>query len=335
MSGHWLRSIFVVLLAHIHHTGAILYSGVDEFEAHTKNDGLVVVSFATNVAEWGVPIVTIDCELNAAFCASFDVASYPTIRTFRQSDYARYRGTFKSPAITTHVLQAILPTVTTVEKHNLPVISSLTIPLLLAVLPEDDIASAEELNLVAELLKHKYIVGMTHDTSLHPDLKPVNTELAAAPPPPPYLVVLNVMDEVIPIYSDKFESGRLYAFAKQYQSPQIGRLEFSSLPHYMKSGIPLAVIFAEHETERRSLAASLQVVAAKYRSKVNFATADARKLVFLAEPMGLQPGRFPAFSVQTSEEAFPFDQDEEITGKAIDAFISDVLAAHSLRDREL
>ncbi len=70
--------------------------------------------------------------------------------------------------------------------------------------------------------------------------------------------------------------------------------------------MPLALIFAEEESERATLAGSMASLAIKLKGKVNFATVDARRLPFLAEPLGLRAGQFPAFTVQTATGAFPF-----------------------------
>lgn len=50
------------------------------------------------LALWEVPVVEIDCNTTAAFCASLDVISHPTVRLFTGKGYTRYRGKFKSSA---------------------------------------------------------------------------------------------------------------------------------------------------------------------------------------------------------------------------------------------
>ena len=62
------------------------------------------------------------------------------------------------------------------------------------------------------------------------------------------------------------------------------------------------------------------------------ATVDAKKLPFLAEPLGVDPSRYPAFAIQTQDDALVFDQNTVITGGAIEKFI---LGALSPREREL
>ena len=62
------------------------------------------------------------------------------------------------------------------------------------------------------------------------------------------------------------------------------------------------------------------------------ATVDAKKLPFLAEPLGVDSSRYPAFVIQTQDDAMVFDQNTVITAKAIEKFI---LGALNPREREL
>jgi hypothetical protein len=95
---------------------------------------------------------------------------------------------------------------------------------------------------------------------------------------------------------------------------------------YLKSGIPLALIFSGHAEERRSIAQNLSSIALVKKGKLHFATVDANKLGFLAEPLGVDLQRLPAFVIYTPrDESFRFDQNLQITSDAIEQFIWNVL----------
>lgn len=85
------------------------------------------------------------------------------------------------------------------------------------------------------------------------------------------------------------------------------------------------MIFSEDEAERSNVAVSLKDVAWKYRDRVNFVTVDAANHGFLVEPLGLRLGEYPAFSVQTRDNVFPFDQSKEITMTEVDEFLRNAL----------
>jgi protein disulfide-isomerase A1 len=88
-----------------------------------------------------------------------------------------------------------------------------------------------------------------------------------------------------------------------------------------QSGLPLAMVFSSDEKERKSLAKSLTGVAMKYHGKINFATVDAEKHSYFLEFFSLNSNQLPAFTIQTADDIFTFDQDVEITADAIDGFI--------------
>lgn len=58
---------------------------------------------------------------------------------------------------------------------------------------------------------------------------------------------------------------------------------------------------------------------------MNFATVDASRLAFLASPLGLEPGQFPAFVIHDIQldETHPFGQGAEMTNEGIQAFVED------------
>ncbi len=87
----------------------------------------------------------------------------------------------------------------------------------------------------------------------------------------------------------------------------------------------MGLIFAEEESERKFLADELMDVAFKFKGKINMATVDAKKLHFLAEPLGVDPGRYPAFALQSLEDAFVLDQGKSIDADAVERFIRELL----------
>ncbi|MDA4133164.1 MAG: hypothetical protein OK454_08595 [Thaumarchaeota archaeon] len=92
----------------------------------------------------------------------------------------------------------------------------------------------------------------------------------------------------------------------------------------VQTGRPLALLFSPSEAERTRLAQALVDVALTYKGHINFATADATKLAFLAQPMGLTPGKWPGFAIHTGDEdaePMAFDQSQDITAEAVARFI--------------
>ena len=94
------------------------------------------------------------------------------------------------------------------------------------------------------------------------------------------------------------------------------------------------MVFSADEGERKSLAKSLTGIAMKYRGQVNFATVDAEKQSFFLEHFSLYADHLPAFVIQTTNDAFIFKQDSQITADAIDEFIRQTIRsrmAHNMQ----
>jgi protein disulfide-isomerase A1 len=81
------------------------------------------------------------------------------------------------------------------------------------------------------------------------------------------------------------------------------------------------MVFAKTEAERKRMAEELKDVAMRYRGKINFATVNVGKLAFLKDAFELDETRYPAFVLQTKDQAYTFRQDNEITSGAVEEFI--------------
>jgi protein disulfide-isomerase A1 len=80
----------------------------------------------------------------------------------------------------------------------------------------------------------------------------------------------------------------------------------------------------------------LRDVAGRYKGKLNFETIDAVKHGFFASVLKLIPGRFPAFVIEDLQtgEAYPFDQNEEITADSIAMFVENYFRERLEAQRE-
>ncbi|EXJ73577.1 uncharacterized protein A1O5_03338 [Cladophialophora psammophila CBS 110553] len=243
-------------------------------------------------------LLLINCEVESDTCSSYGITSYPTVRLFHGPKQIRYRGKFRASSITTEVLKVILPPVSHSNRQILDTTKSLDIPLLLFTESEDDTSqSSTVITQVAEKLHGKFFVMTTHDLTLAEEegVKP------------PFIVVLNSLDEVKPLYQGKIGSEVL---------------------HPLHTGsIPLAFILAGTDEERKALAESLKHIALKYRGRVNFVTVDTKSLSFLLEPLGVDPRRLPAFALHRgdNDEVFVYDQNRKVNAKDVEVFVQRTL----------
>ncbi|KIW75207.1 hypothetical protein Z517_11980 [Fonsecaea pedrosoi CBS 271.37] len=259
-------------------------------------------------------LLLINCEGESDICPSYGVASFPTIRLFHGSRQSRYRGKFRASSVVTKVLQTITQLVSQPDREAFGTLKSLDVPLLLFVVSEDE---APELSTVraqvAEKLQDKFLVATTTDLTLAEE----------ADVRPPFVVVWHSLDEVKPIYRDKFEMGPILRFAEQTSTPVIGRLDLKSYIDHTQSGLPIAFIIAETDRERKTIAESLKHVALKYKGKINFVTLDTTKLPFLLEPLDVDATRLPALALHRGDddEVFVYDQNRHINRRDVETFI--------------
>ncbi|RAO73181.1 uncharacterized protein BHQ10_009193 [Talaromyces amestolkiae] len=259
-----------------------------------------------------VSIYEVDCSKHEKFCASFDVSSFPTIRIFEHQKWSRYRGAQRATPLVTHVLKQVTNSIVELDEERFTIMKQLGVPLMVLTRAGDGDSS---LNLMASLAKEElaedFFVGVMSG--------------AQSGTNKPFITVYNVRDETTPKYDGPFEKKAILHFASLVSQPLIRQFDMSTLVSFMKSALPIGMMYSANEDERHSLAASLSNVAMKYREKVNFATVDAIKNSFALEPMGLKPDELPTFVIQANDEIYKLDPGVTITSEAIDEFIKRTL----------
>jgi protein disulfide-isomerase A1 len=177
----------------------------------------------------------------------------------------------------------------------------------------DDKESNATFTKVASDLRDSYLFGATNDESL----------AEAEGVKQPAIVLYKTFDEGKNKFSKKFDKEAIEKFAKASATPLIGEVGPETYQGYMSAGIPLAYIFAETEEERKELSKELKTIAKKFRSKINFATIDAKAFGQHAGNLNLEAGKWPAFAIQDTvkNEKYPFDQEKTIDSKSIGDFV--------------
>lgn len=214
------------------------------------------------------------------------------------------------------MIKQSMPAVSPVTAESLEEFKGADKVVLVAYYSEDDKASAETYQKVAESLRDTYVFGACTDPAVAEKEEIVQ----------PSIVLYKQFDEGRTSYSgDKFDAEAIEKFAKTGATPLIGEVGPETYAGYMAAGIPLAYIFAETPEQRQELGDALKPVAQKYRGAINFATIDAKSFGAHAGNLNLKADKFPAFAIQevAKNQKFPFDQEAEITHDAIASFVSD------------
>ncbi|EED12129.1 protein disulfide-isomerase, putative [Talaromyces stipitatus ATCC 10500] len=218
----------------------------------------------------------------------------------------------------THVLKRVTNSFVELDEDRFAIMKTLDLPLIAVTRAKDDDSLIDLIaSLANEELAEDFFVGVI------PDAESTRKDSL--------ITVFNVLDETTPKYHGPFEKHAILRFASLVSQPLIRQFDMSSLVSFMKSGLPIGMIYSANEDERKLIAQALSNVAMGYRGKVNFATVDAIKNSFALEPMGLKLDQLPAFVIQTDENIYKFSPGERITPEAIDAFVKENLFSGTMQ----
>lgn len=274
---------------------------------------------ATTLKEKDIKLVKVDCTEEADLCQQYGVEGYPTLKVFRGPDnITPYKGQRKANAITSYMIKQSLPAVSVLTKDTLEDFKKADKVVVVAYFDASDKASNETFSAVADTLRDNYPFGATNDASL------AEAEGVTAPA----IVLYKEFDEGKSTFAEKFEVAAIEKFVKTAATPLIGEVGPETYSDYMSAGIPLAYIFAETADERKELSDALKPVAEAQRGVINFATIDAKAFGAHAGNLNLKADKFPAFAIQDTvkNQKFPYDQEKEITGDAIKAFVDEFVS---------
>ncbi|KAF1807990.1 prolyl 4-hydroxylase, beta polypeptide [Eremomyces bilateralis CBS 781.70] len=274
---------------------------------------------ATILKEKNIPIAKVDCTEEAELCQQYGVEGYPTLKVFRGSDnVSAYSGARKAPAIVSYMTKQALPAVSALTKDTLEEFKTADKVVVVGYFADDDKASKETFQSVAEAQRDDYLFGSTSDASV----------AKAEGVKHPAIVLYKSFDEGKNTFEEKFDKEKIEKFTTSSATPLVGEVGPETYAGYIAADLPLAYIFAETPEEREQLATELKSVAEKHKGAVNFATIDAKAFGQHAGNLNLEIGTWPAFAIQDvhNNKKFPYDQSKKITAKEIGKFVGDFIA---------
>lgn len=216
-------------------------------------------------------------------------------------------------SIISYMTKQALPAVSVLDADTLKDFKTSDSVVLVGYFAADDKSSNETFTSVADELRDSYLFGATNDKDA------AEAEGVTAPA----IVLYKTFDEGKNTFTKKFDAEEIKKFAKAAATPLVGEVGPETYQGYMTAGIPLAYIFAETEDERKELAKEFKTIAKKYRSKINFATIDAKAFGQHASNLNLEVGKWPAFAIQDTVKnlKFPYDQEKKLDAKEIGEFV--------------
>ncbi|RPB29059.1 protein disulfide isomerase [Terfezia boudieri ATCC MYA-4762] len=271
---------------------------------------------ATKLKEKDIPLVKVDCTEEQDLCQEFGVSGYPTVKVFRGLESnTPYNGARKTDAIVSYMTKQALPAVSILDKDTITAFKTADKVVLIAYLDADDKEATEAYTKAATAQRENFLFGTTTDAAL---AKKEGVKI-------PAIVMYKAFDDPKIVYDGKLDAEEIEQFAKTASVPLIGEVGPDTYANYMASGIPLAYLFVADDESKTKLSAEIRPIAEKFKGKINFATIDAVAFGAHASNLNLEAGKWPAFAIQETHKnvKFPYDQDAEITEKAIAKFVQD------------
>lgn len=262
-----------------------------------------------------IAIAKVDCTEEVDLCAAQGVQGYPTLKVFRGAENVTpYAGARKADAIVSYMTKQSLPAVSDLTLETFEAFSKSDKVVAIAFFDKDDTKSNTTFAEVANVLRDDFVFGATADATL----------AKAAGVKAPGLVVFKTFDEGKDVFDGKFDAEKLKDFIKSASIPLLGEIGPETYQSYMAAGIPLAYLFVENDEDKETLSKFVSKFASEYKSKINFATIDAKQFGGHAENLNLKQ-TWPAFAIQDTvkQSKFPFPQDQEITEKSLKKFLAD------------
>ncbi|KAF9156260.1 protein disulfide-isomerase precursor [Linnemannia schmuckeri] len=259
-----------------------------------------------------IQLAKIDCVAEKEICKSYEVGSYPTLKTFREGVPRDYKGTRKSDGIVSYLKKYAAPLVIILTVETLPAFAESERVVVVAVLPAND-PQREEIDKIARYYRDEFIFGVVEE---HPDVKA------------PAVVLYKKFDEGKNILEGEITDAKLVSFVRANYLPTIDEIGATNYAHYMDASIPLAYLFYGTTDQRDKLKEGFEAVVKEWKGKVNFVYLDAQKYGAHAANVGLKED-WPAFAVQdvNTAEKFPLEQNNEpLTVERIKQHISDIVA---------
>lgn len=273
---------------------------------------------ATLLKSQNIRLAEINCDDDKEFCRGHGVTGYPTLKVYHDNklenpeDYTASREAAKMAAYLSNIGKP--PTVVTAD--NIAELKEKTSFILFH--EEGDTGAVEALEaLIKNYLSEDYQFGHSTDREL---AKAEGADF-------PGVLAFKQYDEPKGLYAGELKADQIAMFIESFTIHYVGDINRNTYSKYASTGRPLGYIFVETEDQAKEFSTALVDVAKKHRQVLSVGTIDANKLGEHAPAVNLEK-KWPAFSIEDfkTHKKYVFDQEKELTPKALIQFIEDYAA---------
>ena len=309
---------------------------------------------ATNLKDKNIKLAKVDCVEEAELCQSHGVQGYPCVlfvlysqcilngfvEPWKFFDTVQPRSTMAKGKLTVssviwssksshpssyllnlYFIRQSLPAVSDVTASSIQEFKNADKIVAVAYLNSPTDAPAAEFSATADAHRDDYLFGITTDKDA----------IEAEGVTPPAIVVYRSFDEhrsdyPYPISSVTKED--LEDYIKELSIPIIAEVNGDNYAVYAGSSKPLAYLFLDTTREDNDVhIAAVKLIAAKYKSQMNFVWIDAVKFGDHAKALNLGEAKWPAFVVQDlgKQLKYPLDQAEAFSAEEAEKWVEQYL----------
>ncbi|PBK69670.1 disulfide isomerase [Armillaria solidipes] len=276
---------------------------------------------ATELKEKNIKLAKVDCVDQADLCQANGIGGYPTLRVYKNGEYADYSGPRKADGIVAYMTKQSLPAVSTVTAENHVEFQSSDKVVAIAYVSDPSDPLAVEFAKTADAHRDDYLFGQSSDPQV----------LASLGVSAPALIVYRSFDAPSVEYPYPIASATpkdISEWLAELAIPIIDEVNGDNYAVYAQSQKPLAYLFLDPSDEGKDAKlAEIKPVAEKFKSKVNFVWIDAVKFGDHGKALNLPEAKWPSFVVQDLEKQlkYPYDQSKEVSAAAVEEWVQQYL----------
>ncbi|KAJ1812171.1 protein disulfide-isomerase precursor [Coemansia sp. RSA 2598] len=263
-----------------------------------------------------IPLAKVDCTAEIQVCDDMGVEGYPTLKVVRNGAFAPYNGTRQEASIVDYMRRHSKPALQKIKPvHFDNFVDSGHIVVVGFV--DDNEADLAALKSVAEESFDEYLFGYVSDKS-------VAKKFGV---PYPGIAVFKDFDTRKDVFGFTRDADRLRRVVRSSSIPVLGELSVQTFGTYVRSGIPIGLLFYDGQEMRQRLQEEFLDLAIKYKHDVSLALVDARIYHKHAKALNLQ-SKWPAFAIQEPAKhlKYVFPHFRVLTAEKVGDFVGDFVS---------
>ncbi|KAJ2787763.1 protein disulfide-isomerase precursor [Coemansia interrupta] len=241
-----------------------------------------------------ISLAKVDCMAEKAVCDDLNIKGYPTLKVVKDGKLTNYNGTRQESSIVNYMRKHSKPVVQQVAWREFDKFVQSDHMVVVGFFDEKS-READVLKKIAQEAFDDYTFGYVNDRTL------AGKQGISYPG----LAVFKDFDTRKDVYEFARDENTVRSYIRSSSVPVLGELNAQTFGTYVRSGIPIGLLFYSTDEMRKSLESEYLDVAIKHKRAVSLALVDARIYHKHAKNLNLKPA-WPAFAIQEPTKQFKY-----------------------------